>query len=1269
MKIIKHLFKIIGFVAGGVVAFLMLALLLLQTGFVKEHLKTIAIDMVRQNTLGSLRLGRIRGNLITGITLENVGFDVECRELFYAERIRVDYFLPALLTNTVSASQVTIEGMRGVLRKDVRGKWNVDKIVAPPVPQQSNIFVPANRGSRAWTVVVRRVRIERGIVEAIDESNGERQRVEDLSLLARFGLANQHGRDVVAVSLSDFHLRGVRPAITIAKLQGTVTIDGANITLNDVTIATPNSNGRVNGIMMVAERAAFDVEAEFPQVAFDDIRAFLPGIALQGAFSSRVSLKGPDTALNVVHRLDYGDLSMRNEARVNLPAAVLSLKSAVRNLKPNELLPRCGAGINVGQCPTGTLSCDLSADIRGRSIDTLRADVRLDVLPSKLNRTGISNALLIASFDGKRLTISSGTAVTSAGTLIFAGRGSVLGFLKPREDIDFSMEATLRGVDLAAFTGRQPLKSDLNLSLSAILEKTAKAPLQGGLTAGVTVAAAASSIYGIAISSTVVRAGYRDHTVTIAECSVTSGPAAVYVNGRLDLNGTIALKFAVNVEDLSRVGNFIPGLAGQGKLRASGMAGGSVRNPALTAAVRGDTLSYATVTAGSFAASIDVRNIGMSPSGNVDISVRELTLDGLSMRQAKVSAQGGDGKFVFKADIDRDSVRSYSVAGDVEARNAGGAGVRLNTFRVTADTVTWANVLPLAAEITKKGIMVRQFELANGEQNIRCLGWAGSSGPLDFDVAITSAEISDLSRIAGFSVGISGRLSASASIRGDTLSPAVTGQFVLGGGEMGAFSYDSLALNVNYRQKRLWLDLALDRGGQRLLAASGIIPVDLSFGAGGKRFSAAGLDIRLQSRRLNPEFMTAFFRDIEKANGEITLDARLSGAPARPDINGMLFIDNAMVRLASTGTEYDEINSRILIGSNTLTIERLTLKSGDGSANLRGKILFRDMVPYDGNLEFGCRKFKVMDTSQFSGTIDADLRFAGPRERGMLMGDVTLLESTINIPSQTRKQVPEIEIVESSATARAKILDTQHNPPPLLDNLLIDVGLNLPGNTWVKGQGANAELRGKARYRKDRGKPAFLIGKIETVRGTYELRGRLLKIDRGIVAFTGEERMNANLDAQASGRIADVQIMVLIGGTLDKPTISLKSEPQMDESEILSYLVFGKPGDRLNEEEGRLIRSTAIQMLGGVAARGLKEVLGKQFAPDVINIASSGEESSFAVGKYLTEKLFVRYEWRLGVEEVTQTIVDYQLDRHFSLHSQVGTERNSGVDLLWGFNY
>jgi len=1268
MKIIKLACKIIGIAAGGAVAFLMLALLLLQTGFIKEHLKTIVIDLVRQNTLGSLRLGRIRGNLITGITLENVGFDVERRELFYAERIRVDYFLPALLVNTVSASQVTIEGMRGVLRKDAQGKWNVDKIVAPTVPQQST----KSGAAAPWTVIVRRVRIERGIVEAIDESNGERQRVEDLSLLARFGLANRRGRDVVTVSLSDFHLRGLRPAITIMKVQGDVTIDGANIALNNITIATPNSSGRINGTMMVAERAAFDVEAEFPRVAFDDIRAFLPGIALQGTFSSRVSLKGPVTALNVVQRLKYRGLIVRNEARVNLPEAVLSLKSAVRNLKPNELLPRCGAGIRGGQCPTGTLSCDLSADIRGRSIDTLRADVRLDVLPSKLNRTEISNALLIVSFDGKRPAISSGTAVTSAGTLIFAGRGSVLGFLKPREDIDFSMAATLRGIDLAALTGRQALKSDLNLSLSAIVSKPAGVRLQDGLTAGVTVAATASSLYGIAISSTVVRAGYRDHAVTIAECSVTSGPAAVYVNGSIDLKGPIALQFAVNVEDLSRVGNFVPGFAGQGKLRASGMAGGSVRHPVLTAVVRGDTLSYATVTAGSFAASIDARNIGMLPSGNVDISAQELTLGGLSMRQVKVSAQGCGGKFAFTADIDRDSVRRYSVAGDIEARNAGGAGVRLDTFRVTADTVTWANVLPLTAEITKEGIMVRRFELANGEQRIRCFGRLaaqGSSGPLDFDVDITSAEVSDLSRIAGFSVGISGRLSASAGIRGDMLIPSVTGQFVLADGEMGAFSYDRLALNFNYRQKRLWLDLALDRGRQRLLAASGVIPVDLSAGAVGKRFSTTGLDIRVQSRRLNPEFMTAFFRDIEKANGEITLDARLSGAPARPDINGMLFIDNAMVRLASTGTEYDEINSRILIGSNTLTIERLTLKSGDGSANLRGKILFRDMVPYDGNLEFGCRKFKVMDTSQFSGTIDAGLRFAGPRERGMLTGDVTLLESTINIPSQTRKQVPEIEIVESSATARAKIPDTQHNPPPLLDNLLIDVGLNLPGNTWVKGQGANAELRGKARYRKDRGKPAFLIGKIETVRGTYELRGRLLNIDRGIVAFTGEERMNANLDAQASGRIADVQIMVFIGGTLDKPTILLKSEPPMDESEMLSYLIFGKPGDRLNEEEGRLARSTAIQVLGGVAAKGLKEVLGKQFAPDVINIASSGEESSFAVGKYLTEKLFVRYEWRLGVEDVTQTIADYQLDRHFSLHSQVGTERNSGVDLLWGFNY
>jgi translocation and assembly module TamB len=70
-------------------------------------------------------------------------------------------------------------------------------------------------------------------------------------------------------------------------------------------------------------------------------------------------------------------------------------------------------------------------------------------------------------------------------------------------------------------------------------------------------------------------------------------------------------------------------------------------------------------------------------------------------------------------------------------------------------------------------------------------------------------------------------------------------------------------------------------------------------------------------------------------------------------------------------------------------------------------------------------------------------------------------------------------------------------------------------------------------------------------------------IDKGVVTFTGSEDINPILDVSASYKISDYIIYVDVVGKSKKPDINYRSEPELDQGDILSLLVFGKTSDRL----------------------------------------------------------------------------------------------------------
>jgi translocation and assembly module TamB len=124
----------------------------------------------------------------------------------------------------------------------------------------------------------------------------------------------------------------------------------------------------------------------------------------------------------------------------------------------------------------------------------------------------------------------------------------------------------------------------------------------------------------------------------------------------------------------------------------------------------------------------------------------------------------------------------------------------------------------------------------------------------------------------------------------------------------------------------------------------------------------------------------------------------------------------------------------------------------------------------------------------------------------------------------------------------------------------------------------------------------------------------------------------------------------------------------MAQADIVSYLVFGRPTGDVTTQQAFRAEETALRMTGNLAAGKLEEILAETFHLDTLSIDPGEKEltqGSVSLGKYVTPRVFVIYEYYFEESESPEFDVTYEINQNLSVETQVGNERTSGVDLIW----
>ena len=554
--------------------------------------------------------------------------------------------------------------------------------------------------------------------------------------------------------------------------------------------------------------------------------------------------------------------------------------------------------------------------------------------------------------------------------------------------------------------------------------------------------------------------------------------------------------------------------------------------------------------------------------------------------------------------------------------------------------------------------------------------------PLDLRLESRGLSLAVLQSISPRPVRASGPLQFNVHLAGRPSAPRMEGQFTLQEGRVGRIAIHSLEGRLDYAERELRMELTLapetslverhEEPGS--VSLRGVFPVDLAWGPVERWVPERPIDLRLEGRDLDLALLQSLFPGVTEASGPIQVDVHLAGTPSAPLFEGEVMVRDAALRAGARGVRYTGIGGTVRFDNDRILITDVKVSSPTGDARLEGEITLRELSLGDLRADLQARRFTLIDQDGKQLVVDADIDLAGTTRQPSITGAINVEQMEWPLPERSEKDV--IDLDEAIIYVRAASDTVPSEPPPnVWREALLDIDVTVEDDAFLKSDRALIVLEGDLSIEKPRGRDIPLMaGSLNVVRGLYSDFGRQFEVTEGELFFYGTPDLNPGLHIIATTEVRnsdtgqDVEVTLTLGGTLQNLTLEVASNPAYEKSEIFSLLLFGTPSPGAGQE-GRF-QSTVTRVASTQAALPLQRALAAELNLDVLEVQPGvgAEGTSFRVGKYIANNVFVTYLQATGPRQESSFGLQYRLSRKWTIETQAGT-RQFGADIFYEFQY
>jgi hypothetical protein len=538
-----------------------------------------------------------------------------------------------------------------------------------------------------------------------------------------------------------------------------------------------------------------------------------------------------------------------------------------------------------------------------------------------------------------------------------------------------------------------------------------------------------------------------------------------------------------------------------------------------------------------------------------------------------------------------------------------------------------------------------------------------------------------------------GMLDADATFRGfdNAGAPIVNGAVTISAGRVRRLSFEKLTSRVDYKGGVYDLDARLDQAPGVWMTAIGEVPLGL-------------LD---RTRKEEPIHLTVASSDIDfgiiegvtdvvhEVSGQLRVNVSAIGTTADPHFDGTVGLINAAFAVRTTGSRYKNGRLAVHFSSDRVAFDTLHIEDRRGRAlDVKGSLGTHELRVGELEIDATAKNFEVVRNEFGNAEIDARLSFRGRFESPRVTGTIGISGGTLNVDEILQRTLLHPYATEATPAVPPEVDAIAALNPWERLGLYIDVKtpgtLHLVGeNVQVKpgtplGLGAvNIRAFGDVYLYKDpgQGQALFVTGSFDSLTGTYSFQGRRFDLDpTSSIVFRGD--LNPELYVTVKRTISAVETRVTIAGPLNEPELRMASTPPLDQSDILSLIVFNTSLNQLSASQQQELAVRAGTLAAGFLATPIISALERSLGLDILEIEPAGEYGTgpkVTIGDEIAPGLVARFSRQFGQDEYNEATIEYYLSRllriraTFSdadvLRSQFIRVERAGIDLLLFFSF
>jgi autotransporter translocation and assembly factor TamB len=1218
---------------------------------------------------GELQFKEITGSVWRDLEFHDLAILQDGERVLSAPVVSIDIGLLGqvitfLNSSTIRIGQIDIVGPEVNLVQDEDKSWNLAKLVKKPdEPEQP----------RTLTISLQNINIKDGKLQA-RMADGKQARITALSGEVDIDLPPS-GAEVnlnkLAFALSS---AGVPDSNWSAALSLKQSEKTSSLNVKQLNVATAQSRVKLSGTIDDLSSPTTDLTIDLMKIAAKDLKMVSAALPLQEDISGRIRATGPLSALQVAVNLaaPSGQIVASTLADLTKDEPQLQGRLELKEFVVDRVLALPGIKANI----------NAQVAFKGGSLDDAQASLQGRVSGLAYQEWTIGQMALSSQLQNRRVAFDAHSEEKN-------GTAELKGAVVLSETPSYEASLQTRAFDLKRVAAQKPGLPAAKINLDAWVK--GRGITLDTMQADTRLTLNGSEINGIRLDQARAEGSVSKGTLALKEVRLAADGSTLNASGTIASiaqNAKGRITYGLNAKDI-RPWLKLAGLDAGGGLRVDGSIAGSLQAPQLDGKASFNQLQMAAHGAQSGTLRWTLAGSrSNSWQGKIDLAAQHVTAGiALPSLEAHVNLAGTQPVALGAEIVARDADQRVQRVNARVTQSGGRTEVTLQQLSLQLPDGSWRNPRPAHLVLVGKNVTIDEFVLQREGQTLNVKGTFGVEGPQDLSVRVNGFSLADLRPYLKSAPDINGSLTLALQVKGTAVQPLIDSTMSIEGLSVAGQRYAGLTAQSSYQKEHLSIDLRLLQDKIHGLNVKGTLPVYLGWG-GDRSIAVTGdSNLRIQSDGLSPTFVSAFTKEIDNVQGTLSMDVVLRGPLQALAPNGTIQFQNGALRVRPVGLSLSELDLQANLTPGAIQIRRLAARSGSGQLSGTGRLAIKgsSITAIAANLK--TQDFQVMNTREYKANASGNLVASGNLQEPVVRGDLTVKgtlrpdmgmlkgggkaaqdNTIVVVQNESQLAAPPAETEKGNGGKGASAAQQEGSP---FERLRLDVAAAISRGTWIYLDEGSVEVTGKLRIKKEPKEKLTVAGNIQGSHGWYSFQGRRFQMEKAELNFTGGSQIDPGLDIIARYKVSQYQVDLVIGGYASKPTLTLRSNPSLEQAEILSVLLFGKPTTDLSQGQKNTLQNQALKTAANFITSDLRQSVAGKLGVDTLELGAGDNLSGgeLSAGKYVTQDVFVSTKQQIGGEKQQEYSVEYDIAPNWQIKSSTNPQGDSGIDIFWRKRY